>query len=483
RCGARESRGVPRGPRRVRAPARGRRRRGHRGAPDAAQDHTGGARVNFRVRPVQRLSGECDVPGDKSISHRAALLGALAEGPTEAQGYLEGEDCLRTITAIQMMGVEVTKKGPGHYRIAGAGLDGLVEPPDVVDCGNSGTTARLLIGFVAGQPFWTLLTGDESLRRRPMKRVAEPLTRMGATIVGRAEGRRLPLAVRGAEPPRAVADDPPMASRQVKSAILLAGLRADGPVTVREPAPSRDHSEVMLRAFGARVERPDARTVTLHPGPLRGTAIHVPGDISSAAFVLVAGLIVPGARVTVRRVGVNPTRTGLLDVLAAMHAPITTDAQRGSEWSGEPMATLAVSAAPLAATTVGGALIPRMIDEIPVLTVLAATARGTTDVRDATELRVKESDRIAILGRELGKMGVRIEERADGMTIPGGQRFRGARVASAGDHRMAMGLAVAGLIADGETLIEDTACVQTSFPTFVDTLNALAGGEAITVER
>ncbi len=439
--------------------------------------------MNFRVRPVRRLSGECEVPGDKSISHRAALLGALAEGPTEVQGYLEGEDCLRTITAIQMMGVDVTKKGPGHYRIAGAGLGGLVEPADIIDCGNSGTTARLLVGFVAGQPFWTLLTGDESLRRRPMKRVAEPLTRMGATIVGRSDGGRLPLAVRGAERPRAIAYDTPIASAQVKSAILLAGLRADGPVTVREPAPSRDHSEVMLRAFGVRVERPDARTVTLHPGPLRGTAIQVPGDISSAAFVLVAGLIVPGARVAVRRVGVNPTRTGLLDVLASMHAPLTIDAQRGSEASGEPMASLTVSAGPLEATTVAGAVIPRLIDEVPALAVLAATARGTTEIRDATELRVKESDRIAVLGRELSKMGVRIEERPDGMAIPGGQRFRGARVVSAGDHRMAMALAVAGLVADGETLIEDAACVQTSFPTFVDTLNALVGGDAITVER
>jgi 3-phosphoshikimate 1-carboxyvinyltransferase len=439
--------------------------------------------VNFRVRPVRRLSGECEVSGDKSISHRAALLGALAEGPTEVQGYLEGEDCLRTITAIQMMGVDVTKKGPGHYRIAGAGLGGLVEPADIIDCGNSGTTARLLVGFVAGQPFWTLLTGDESLRRRPMKRVAEPLTRMGATIVGRSDGGRLPLAVRGAERPRAIAYDTPIASAQVKSAILLAGLRADGPVTVREPAPSRDHSEVMLRAFGVRVERPDARTVTLHPGPLRGTAIQVPGDISSAAFVLVAGLIVPGARVTVRRVGVNPTRTGLLDVLASMHAPLTIDAQRGSDASGEPMASLTVSAGPLESTTVAGAVIPRLIDEVPALAVLAATARGTTEIRDATELRVKESDRIAVLGRELSKMGVRIEERPDGMAIPGGQRFRGARVVSAGDHRMAMALVVAGLVADGETLIEDAACVQTSFPTFVDTLNALVGGDAITVER
>jgi 3-phosphoshikimate 1-carboxyvinyltransferase len=440
--------------------------------------------VNFRVRPVRRLTGACEVPGDKSISHRAALLGALAEGPTDVQGYLEGEDCLRTITAMQMMGVDVTRKGPGHYRITGVGLGGLVEPADVVDCGNSGTTVRLLVGVLAGQPFWTLLTGDESLRRRPMKRVADPLARMGATIVGRANGSRLPLAVRGVERPRAIVYDTPVASAQVKSAVLLAGLRADGPVTVREPAPSRDHSEVMLRAFGATLERPDSRTVTLYPGALRGTEVHVPGDISSAAFLLVAGLVVADARVTVRRVGVNSTRTGLLDVLAAMRAPLTAEPTVGTGGApGEPMSTLTVTPAQLAATTVAGALIPRLIDEIPALAVLAATAHGTTEIRDAAELRVKESDRISAIARELAKMRVSIEERTDGMAVAGPQSFRGARVSSGGDHRMAMALAVGGLIADGETVVEDTACVETSFPTFVATLNALAGGEAITVER
>lgn len=435
--------------------------------------------MNFRVRPIERLAGTVEVPGDKSVSHRAALLGALANGVTEVQGYLEGEDCLRTLTAIQMMGVEVTKKGPGHYRIAGAGLDGLVEPGDVVDCGNSGTTARLLIGLLAGQPFWTLLTGDESLRRRPMKRVVEPLGRMGATIVGRADGGRLPLAVRGAERPRAISYDSPVASAQVKSAILLAGLRADGPVTVTEPAPSRDHSEVMLGAFGARVERGERR-VTLHPGPLRATTVQVPGDISSAAFLLVAGAIVRDARLTVAGVGVNPTRTGLLDVLTAMGVTVSRTAVDGPA-EGERIAALSVESAEPVGTTVGGTLIPRLIDEVPALAVLAAVARGSTEIQDAGELRVKESDRIAAVTRELGKMGVRIEERPDGMVIPGGQRFRGAHVASGGDHRMAMALAVAGLVADGETVVEDVACVQTSFPTFVELVNTLAGGAAVTV--
>ena len=435
--------------------------------------------MNFRVRPVRRLAGIVEVPGDKSISHRAALLGALADGITEIQGYLEGEDCLRTLTAIQMMGVEVTRKGPGHYRIAGAGLDGLMEPGDVIDCGNSGTTARLLLGVLAGQPFWALLTGDDSLRRRPMKRVVEPLVRMGATIVGRADGSRLPLAVRGGARPRAIAYDTPVASAQVKSAILLAGLRADGPVTVTEPAPSRDHSEVMLRAFGARLDLRE-RSVTLHPGPLRATTVRVPGDISSAAFLLVAGAIVRDARVTVAGVGVNPTRAGLLEVFEAMRVPVTRAPVDAG--NGEPIAGLSVQSARAVGTTVAGPLIPRLIDEIPVLAVLAATAGRATEIRDAAELRVKESDRIAAIRRELGKMGVHVEERPDGMLIPGDQRFHGAHVASGGDHRMAMALAVAGLVAEGETVIEDVACVQTSFPTFVDLLNTLAGGAAVTVE-
>ena len=434
--------------------------------------------MKFRVRPVARLAGSADIPGDKSISHRSALLGAVAEGPTEIQGYLEAEDCRRTMTAVQLMGADVTRKGPGHYRIAGAGLRGLQEPGDVIDCGNSGTTARLLLGLLAGQPFCTVLTGDASLRRRPMARVSDPLRAMGATIVGRAEGGRLPLAVRGADRPKAFAYTTPVASAQVKSAILLAGLRADGPVSVTEPAASRDHSEVMLQMFGARVETRE-RTVTLTPGPLRGTTVQVPGDISSAAFLLVAGAVVRDARVTVHRVGVNPTRTGLLDVLEAMGAPVqvTESAQ-----DGEPMASLTLGSTALTGTIVSGAVIPRLIDEVPVLAVAAALAHGTTEIRDAAELRVKESDRIAAIARELGRMGVRVEERPDGMAIPGAQRFRGAQVTSGGDHRMAMALAVAGLVADGETVIDDTACVATSFPTFVDTINALAGGDAITVE-
>lgn len=436
--------------------------------------------MRFRVRPVRALRGEAEVPGDKSVSHRAALLGALADGVSEVQGFLEAEDCLRTLTAVQALGAEVTRKSPGHYRIAGGGLRGLSEPADVVDCGNSGTTARLLSGVLAGQPFWTLMTGDASLRRRPMGRIAEPLRRMGATLVGRADGTRLPLAVRGSATPKAIEYATPVASAQIKSAVLLAGLGADGPVTVVEPAPSRDHSERMLRRFGARVATAERR-VTLTPGPLRATSVVVPGDISSAAFLLVAGAIVGEGAVTLHRVGVNPTRTGVLDVLQAMGACVATS-QAADE--GEPTASLTVTAGALHATDIGGvALLPRLIDEVPILAVAACVAAGVTVVRDAAELRVKESDRIAALARELARMGARVAERPDGMAITGGQRLHGAEVSSGGDHRMAMALTVAALVAQGESVIDDVACVKTSFPQFTNTINDLAGSPAITVEE
>jgi 3-phosphoshikimate 1-carboxyvinyltransferase len=436
--------------------------------------------MRFRVRPVPRLAGSAHVPGDKSISHRAALLGALAAGVTEIHGYLEAEDCLRTITAVQALGAEVTRKAPGEYRITGAGRHGLREADDVVDCGNSGTSARLLVGVLAGQPFWTMLTGDESLRTRPMARVAEPLRRMGAAVVGRAGGSKLPLAVKGTRPLRAITHDSPVASAQVKSAVLLAGLYADGPVSVSEPAPSRDHSERMLRQFGAHLVT-DERSVTLTPGDLHASTVRVPGDISSTAFLLVAAALLGDPAVTIQGVGVNPTRTGVLEVLRAMSAHLRVDPTSAAD-AAEPAADLVASASELKATSIGGALIPRLIDEIPVLAVAAARARGTTTVGDAAELRVKESDRIAALGRELGKMGIAVRERPDGMTIDGPQRFHGARVTSGGDHRIAMALAIAGLVADGETVVDDVGCVATSFPQFAAILNALAGSSAVLVE-
>ncbi len=435
--------------------------------------------MNLRITPVTRLAGEIEVPGDKSISHRAALFGALAEGRTEITGYLEGEDCLNTIAAVRALGVEVTRKGDGRYLVDGVGLTGLTEPDNVIDCGNSGTGARLLLGVLAGQPFTTVLTGDDSLRRRPMGRVVEPLTRMGARVAGRDGGRRLPLAITGRRPLTALTYRSPVASAQVKTALLLAGLWADGPVTVEEPSLSRDHTERMLAGFGARLDVAPGR-VTISPGArLTGQPIAVPGDISSAAFFLVAAAIAREALVTIRHVGVNPTRTGVLDVLAAMGARVRPQAP--SAGGGEPASDLLVTSGPLSATEIGGPLIPRLIDEIPVLAVAACVAGGTTRVRDAAELRVKESDRIAAIATELGKMGARIRETPDGLEIQGGGKLTGARVRSGGDHRMAMALAVAGLIADGPTLIEDTDCIATSFPGFADLLNRLAGGTPVAV--
>jgi 3-phosphoshikimate 1-carboxyvinyltransferase len=439
--------------------------------------------MNAVVRPVGRLAGTIGVPGDKSISHRVALLGALADGVTEVQGFLEGEDCLGTLRVVTALGAEVARKGPGHFVIQGAGLEGLTEPPDVVDCGNSGTTARLLLGILAGQPFATVLTGDESLRRRPMERVMEPLARMGARVIGRRGGGRLPLAIAGTRPLHPIRHVSPVASAQVKSAVLLAGLWASGPVTVVEPARSRDHTERMLAAFGGDV-RADGEAVTVTPGRrLAGRACRVPGDISSAAFFLVAGAAVPAGAVTVRGVGVNATRTGALEALEGMGARIRVAAR---ETDGEPVADLTVAPGPLRGIELGGALVPRAIDEMPILAVAAACAEGPTVVRDAAELRVKESDRIRALASELGKMGAAIEERPDGFRVAGRSRasgapFRAARVSSWGDHRLAMALVVAGLLADGPTVVEDVDCIATSYPDFVAACRALAGPDAIEV--
>ena len=438
--------------------------------------------MRIRVTPVPRLAGRVLVPGDKSISHRAALFGALASGRTEITGFLEGEDCLATLRAVRALGVEVTRKGPGHYLVDGGGPDGLTEPEDVIDCGNAGTGARLLVGVLAGQPFWSILTGDESLRSRPMDRVAAPLRRMGATVVGRGEGSRLPLAVRGARPLRAITYESPVASAQVKTALLLAGLWADGPVTVREPSQSRDHTERMLGGFGARLTA-TPEGVTLTPGgELRGLPVAVPGDISSAAFFLVAGALMADPELTVVHVGTNPTRTGVLEVLEAMGASIRRQAPPGPGGAAEPAADLVVRRSRLRGAEIGGPVIPRLIDEVPILAVAATLAEGPTDVRDAAELRVKESDRIRAITTELGRMGARITERPDGLRIEGGTRLRGAAVSSGGDHRMAMSLVIAGLLADGETVVEDTDCIATSFPGFLTAVNDLAGSPAARAE-
>jgi 3-phosphoshikimate 1-carboxyvinyltransferase len=433
--------------------------------------------ASLRVRPPGPLRGEVTVPGDKSITHRALLLGALADGTTEIADPLDGADCRATVRAVAALGIAVeAEPGTPLWRVHGKGLGGLSEPIDVLDCGNSGTTMRLLAGVLAGQAFFGVLTGDASLRQRPMRRVLDPLVRMGAEAWGRQGGAYPPIAIRGGALSGTDAVLP-VASAQVKSAILLAGLWARGAVAVTEPALSRDHTERMLEAFGVPLER-RGTTVRLMPGAaLRAQRIRVPGDISSAAFFIVAALVTPGSDVTIRHVGINPTRTGILDALSAMGADITVT-PRGEAEGGEPVGDLHVRAGRLRGTTIGGALIPRLIDEVPVLTLAAACAEGMTRITDAAELRVKEVDRIAALAGELGRLGARVREMPDGLTIEGGEPLTGAPCRSRGDHRMAMVLAAAGLAASGETLVQDTECIETSFPGFAERLAALAPGAA-----
>ncbi len=415
------------------------------------------------VGPAPPLRGTLRVPGDKSISHRAALLGALARGTTTVEGFLRAEDCLATLRCLRAMGVQIEETEDRLVIRGGA----LREPEEVLDVGNSGTTIRLLAGILAGQPFHSILTGDASIRRRPMDRIAEPLRQMGALISGRAGGRLAPLAINGGGL-RGIVHTTPVPSAQVKSAILLAGIFAEGETEVREPSQSRDHTERMLGAFGVNVVRDGLVARLRGPAALTGAVLRVPGDLSSAAFFLVAAALVPGSEVAVEDVGLNPTRTGVLDVLRMMGAPV--DVRDVREKGGEPCGTVVVRSARLHGTTIGGDLVTRAIDELPVLAVAACLAEGETVIRDAAELRVKESDRVAALARELGRLGAAIEAQPDGLAIRGVQRLRGGGVSSGGDHRIAMALAIAGLCADGPVTIDDPACIQTSFPGFDATL-------------
>jgi len=421
------------------------------------------------------LQGRVRVPGDKSISHRALLFGAIAEGETVIEGLLPAEDPLSTAACLRAMGVEVSQiVADQPVIVRGVGLDGFSEPADVLDCGNSGTTMRLMLGLLAGRAGrHFVLNGDASLRRRPMQRVAGPLALMGARIRGRDGGNLAPLAIEGTALQGGMIRTP-VASAQVKSAILLAALTAAGPTTVIEPALSRDHSERMLRAFGAdlRVESADGTQVSLHPGAsLRGQRVVVPGDISSAAFWLVAAAITPGSDLTIENVGLNPSRTGILEVVEQMGAAMEILDRR--EVAGEPVADLRVRYGPLRPFVIGGELIPRLVDEIPILAVAACCAEGVSRVSGAEELRVKETDRLAVMARQLVAMGARLKEHPDGLTIQGITPLKGARVDSETDHRVAMSLAVASLIADGDTLLHDPAAAAVSYPGFWDDLERL----------
>jgi len=427
--------------------------------------------MDLQINPVKTLHGEITVPGDKSISHRAVMFGALAQGTTEIKNFLAGADCLSTVRCFKAMGVEFTGIGTDTVTVAGVGLQGLREPGDVLDVGNSGTTLRLMLGVLTGQSFFAAVNGDKSIRKRPMRRVTEPLKEMGASIWGRDNENLAPLAIKGGfvKPIKFVS---PVASAQVKSAVLLAGLYARGETSVWEPEKSRDHTERMLRYFGAEISVNGLAVKIVGQPVLRARSVIVPGDISSAAFFLVAGAIVPGAEVTIKGVGTNPTRDGIIEVLRKMGADIRVNNQR--EQTGEPVADITVRGSALKGVTVRGGLIPRLIDEIPVLAVAAAVANGITEIRDAAELKVKETNRITTVIRELSKFGVAIEDLPDGMRTHGSRQLYGANCESHGDHRIAMATAVAGLVAEGRTTVRNSECIDVSFPGFEEILKSIA---------
>ena len=427
----------------------------------------------MNISASKPLRGTLTVSGDKSISHRAVMFGSLATGTTEIEGFLAGEDCLSTIRCFRSMGVQIEQNG-SSVKVFGRGLRELTVPDGILDCGNSGTTTRLLSGVLAAQHFDSVLSGDASIQRRPMKRVITPLRAMGADISSVAGNDCAPLSVHGKQL-YGIHFNSPIASAQVKSAVLLAGLYASGQTTVTEPALSRDHTERMLRSFGAKVltgsfeDRPSV-TVT-ETQNLYGTDISVPGDISSAAFFLVGASIVPGSEVVLRNVGINPTRDGVISALRAMGARIEVLEVRNED--SEPAADLLVRYAPLHGTEIGGALIPRLIDELPVLAAAAAVAEGRTVIRDAAELKVKESNRIRTMAEGLSRLGAKVEETEDGLIIDGGAALHGGAVESYSDHRIAMSFAILSLVTDGEVKISDPDCVNISAPSFYEDLRSL----------
>ncbi len=414
------------------------------------------------------LNGKIKIPGDKSISHRAVMFGSLAKGDTEITGFLRGDDCMSTISCFKKLGIDI-EVTDDKVIVHGKGINGLTAPSETLDVGNSGTTIRLISGILAAQNFDSTLNGDASIQKRPMNRVIKPLSQMRAEIESTNNGYA-PLTIHGKKL-KAMEYTMPVASAQVKSSILLASLFAEGTTTIIEPVASRDHTEIMLNYFGANIKNENGVITSTPVEELYGKNLEVPGDISSAAFFMVAGLVVPNSHIIIENVGINPTRTGIIDALKAMGGYVEIINERKS--GGELVGDIEVKTSNLKATTLEGSIIPRMIDEIPVFAVAALCAEGTTVVKDATELKVKESNRIATMSQELGKMGVVIEETDDGMIIKGNQKLKGATVYSHLDHRVAMSCAIASLIADGETTITDADCVGISFPNFYELLNNL----------
>jgi 3-phosphoshikimate 1-carboxyvinyltransferase len=430
------------------------------------------------VTQPKRIEGVAVPPGDKSISHRALLLNSIAQGNSHVSNLCVGDDRVSMLRCLRGLGAKIKKHGPCTvsqaeecFEIHGVGADGLVEPASVLNAGNSGTTMRLVSGLLAAQPFFSIITGDRSLRTRPMKRIVQPLSEMGATVMGRSEDSLAPLAIRGGSL-RGISYTMPVASAQLKSSILIGGIHADGETTVHQPAASRDHTERMLRAMGAEVTENDL-SISVRPSGLTAVDVRVPGDISGAAFWLIAGCCHPNARVTARGIGINPSRTGVLDVLRSMGARIRLE--NVQEGGGEPSADLVAETSSLEGIEIGGDMIPRVIDELPVIALAACFAKGTTVIRDAAELRVKESDRIRATVDDLSRLGARIEERPDGMVIHGVGHLTGAECESFGDHRIAMTMGIAGLLARGETAVTGAEAASVSYPEFWDSIRALQG--------
>ena len=420
----------------------------------------------------QSLNGELTVPGDKSISHRSIMLGSLAKGTTEVHGFLQGADCLSSISCFKKMGVSIENNPITNIvRIHGLGLHNLKAPADVLDVGNSGTTTRLMSGILAAQNFTSTVNGDASIQKRPMKRIMTPLSQMGADIISLNGNDCAPLQITG-KPLHGIHYNSPVASAQVKSAILLAGLYADGETSVTEPYVSRNHTELMFEAFGIDIHT-EGTTATVRPASqLNAQKIVVPGDISSSAYFIVAGLITPNSCITIRNVGINPTRDGILSVCKAMGADITLSNINNS--IGEPTSDITVRSSSLKGTVIEGSVIPKLIDELPIIAILACFADGTTTIKDAQELKVKESNRIDVMVNNLSAMGADIVGTDDGMIIHGGKTLHGATIDSNLDHRIAMSFAIAGMNADGETEIKGAECVNISYPTFYEDLNRLS---------
>jgi 3-phosphoshikimate 1-carboxyvinyltransferase len=418
---------------------------------------------------INGLNGTVTIPGDKSISHRSVMFGSIAHGETQVTNFLPGEDCFSTISCFRKLGVTI-EEADNQLRIIGKGFEGLIEPSEVLDVGNSGTTIRLLMGILAGRPFFSSLVGDESIGKRPMTRVTNPLSEMGAKIDGRKDGSFTPIAIRGGGL-KPINYHLPVASAQVKSALILAGLQAEGQSTIIEPEETRDHTERMIIKFGGEIHKDNQKIIVKGGQKLTATTIQVPGDISSAAFFLVAGAIIPNSEIVLKDVGLNPTRTGIIEVMKKMGADL--EIVQNKETLFEPSGDLIIKTSELKGTVIEGNLIPKLIDEIPIIALLATQAEGTTIIKDAEELKVKETNRIDTVVQELKKLGARIEATEDGMIIHGKSKITGGTVSSHGDHRIGMMLAIAALLCENEAELENPEAISVSYPNFFSHLNSL----------